>query len=114
MLILSATFLQNHIVERIWSEVNSRVNYPIKATLVEMMESGDINVEDPLHMFCTSWFIIRVAFVGVELFLNSWNYHPIPGVVAVHMQSCTVHVRVLYMMLQEEEGVTCMLTFLRG
>lgn len=71
--------LQNHIVERMWCEINLRINYPIKAVLVELTEAGDINIDDPLHLFCVSWVTIKVAFVGVTLFVKSWNNHPIPG-----------------------------------
>lgn len=30
--------------------------------------------------FCGSWFAIKVAGVGIELFVASWNEHPIPGI----------------------------------
>lgn len=62
-----------------WSEVNVRVNYPIKAVLVELVDSEEINMEDILHLFCVSWLSIKVAFVGIELFIKSWNHHSIPG-----------------------------------
>lgn len=62
-----------------WSEVNARVNYPIKAVLVEMVERGQLNMDDNLHLFCASWLSTRVSFVGIELFVKSWNHHPIPG-----------------------------------
>ena len=62
-----------------WSEVNSRVNYPIKAVLVEMVEKGQLHVDDPLHLFCTSWLTTNVCFVGIQLFLKSWNNLTIPG-----------------------------------
>ncbi len=62
-----------------WSEVNSRINYPIKAVLVEMVDMGQLNMDDPMHVFCASWICIRVSFVGVELFVKSWNHHTIPG-----------------------------------
>ncbi len=35
---LSKLGLQNHIVERMWSEVNTRVNYPIKTILVRLLD----------------------------------------------------------------------------
>jgi hypothetical protein len=61
-----------------WSEINVRVNYPIKALLVELMDKGEIK-DDALHLFCISWLSSRVAFAGIELFVKSWNYHSIPG-----------------------------------
>lgn len=48
-----------------WSEVNSRVNYPIKTLLVEMVENGQLKMDDPLHLFCASWLSVRVSFVGI-------------------------------------------------
>ena len=68
------------MVERIWVEVNTRVNYPVKAVLLEMLEQGSMNLEDLLHKFCISWFSIKVVSVGIDLFIKSWNNHPIPGV----------------------------------
>ena len=59
-----------------WSEIN----YPIKAVLIEMMEKGQLNMDDRLHLFCVSWLSVRVYFVGIQLFLKSWNHHTIPGV----------------------------------
>lgn len=76
---LQTSSKKNHIVERMWSEVNSRVNYPIKAVLVEMVENGQLNMDDSLHLFCASWLSTKVSFVGIELFVVSWNHHPIPG-----------------------------------
>ena len=61
-------------------EVNTRVNYPLKAALVEMTNAGEISMDDSTTQFCTSWFTIKVADVGVNIFLSSWNQHPIPGV----------------------------------
>ena len=71
------------MVERIWVEVNARVNYPIKAALIDMLEHGDISVDDDLDKFWVSWFTIKVAAVGIELFVAAWNEHPIPSVCPV-------------------------------
>ena len=59
-------------------EVNSRVNYPIKVVLVEMMENDEIST-DPISCYCTSFVVIQVANVGISLFISSWNNHTIPG-----------------------------------
>ena len=64
--------LQNHTVERFWPEVSSRVNYPIKACLIEM-NIFDIDAET--HKFCVSWFCLRVATIGCPLCVKSWNSH---------------------------------------
>lgn len=41
------------MVERIWVEVNTYVNYPIKQVFIEMEESGLINLKDSTHKFST-------------------------------------------------------------
>lgn len=80
----SNTFLlQNHVVERIWVEVNSRINYPIKAILIEMQESHQFNLQDEYVKFCVSWFSIQISLVGVEIFVTAWNEHPIRGEVEI-------------------------------
>ena len=61
-------------------EVNARVNYPIKRILIDMMESGNFSLDDDWDKFCVSWFAIKVAAVGIELFIASWNEHPIPRI----------------------------------
>ena len=62
-----------------WCEINVRVNYPIKSVLVDLLDKGEIKTDDPLHLFCISWISTRVASVGIDLFIKSWNNHPIPG-----------------------------------
>ena len=36
-------------------------------------------MEDPLVSFAVSWVTLHVSKVGSENFVNSWNYHRIPG-----------------------------------
>ena len=67
------------MVERIWVDINTRINYPIKEVLVNMLESGDFNLDVEWHRYCVSWFAIQVASAGTELFVPAWNDHPIPG-----------------------------------
>lgn len=67
------THVYNYMIERLWVEVNRRVNYPVKRILVEMESAGD------LMKHCVSWFTIEVLSVGIQLFVQSWNNHPIPG-----------------------------------
>ena len=77
--------LHNHIVERMWVEVHARVNYPIKESLIRMMENGDIFMDDQMCKFCVSWYTLRVANVGIGLLISSWNEHPIPSKHACHI-----------------------------
>ena len=49
--VLQSTSRQNHRVERLWPEVNQRINYPIKRVLIEM-ESNDM--ENEVTKFCLS------------------------------------------------------------
>lgn len=44
-----------------------------------MQENQQFNLDNEMHKFCVSWFAIRVAAVGMDLFVKSWNEHPIPG-----------------------------------
>ena len=67
------------MAERNWVEINSRVNYPLKSCLRDLEEVGDINMNDPVHKYCTSWFTIRVANVGTSAAVKSWNEHCIPS-----------------------------------
>ena len=70
--------VQNHVIERMWVEVNKRINYPLKEILVGMEQKEEICMDDPLHRFCCSWLISNV---GAKLFVASWNAHPIPGMI---------------------------------
>ena len=56
------------MIERLWVEINNRVNYPIKQVLIEMENGSEINMGDSLYKFCVSWFSIQVAMVGVSSF----------------------------------------------
>lgn len=77
--LLHPIHLQNHTIERLWVEINSRINYPIKAVLIEMLEGNQISTEDPAMQYCVSWFAMQVCNVCVSIFVSSWNSHPIPG-----------------------------------
>ena len=54
-------------MERLWSEVNSRVNYPIKSVLVDMLQHGQFSLDNTIHFYCVSWLTRKVAAVGVML-----------------------------------------------
>ena len=67
------------MIERLWVELNTRANYPVKRVLIEMVNTGDIDLTNNLHKYCISWFTIKVLNTGINLFIQSWNNHPIPG-----------------------------------
>ena len=74
------TSTKNYRAERLWPEENARVNYPLKRALNFIKEQEIFNMEDPLVSFEVSWVTLHVSKVGSENFVNSWNYHRIPGV----------------------------------
>ena len=74
------TSKQNLIVERMWPEVNHRVNYPIKRKLIELEDQGLINMELPTIKFCVSFVCVNVTSEGLKLFVEAWNAHPITGI----------------------------------
>ena len=73
------TSTKNYRAERLWPEENARVNYPLKRALNFIKEQEIFNMEDPLVSFAVSWVALHVSKVGSENFVNSWNYHRIPG-----------------------------------
>lgn len=72
-------WVRNLTIERIWPEVNSRVNYPIKRVLVGLEENGILDMTNEHVQFCVSWFTCKVAEVGMKIFVDSWNFHKIKG-----------------------------------
>ena len=73
---VSPFYVQNHTIERVWVEVNTRVNYPIKSALIGMC---DDNLDDDVCKACVSWFSIKVATIGTAVFVDAWNSNTIPG-----------------------------------
>ena len=70
---------ENYKVERIWPEVNTRVNYPLKLCLNELVDAEILDMEDPLHKFATSVVTMATAETGMNVFVSAWNSHRIPG-----------------------------------
>ena len=79
MLSMHLYLSQNHVVERMWVEINSRINYPVKRCLLDMVENGLLQLENPMVQFCVSWYTIHICNVGLDLFVQAWNEHPLPG-----------------------------------
>lgn len=80
---------QNHAVERLWVEINSRTNYPIKRILVAMENENLIDMDDEVTKFCISSVTRKVVQVGIRYAVSSWNSHPIPGKGIPLQMSCT-------------------------
>ena len=77
--VLESLSRQNHRAERIWPELNQRVNYPIKRILITMENEEEINMGDEVTRFCTSWVTIWTMKGAIEQFIEAWNFHRIPG-----------------------------------
>ena len=77
---LQSTSRQNHRVERLWPEINQRVNYPLKRVLVQMEGNDEIDMSDDIVKYCVSWMVINVIKHAVVNFIAAWNAHRIPGI----------------------------------
>ena len=77
--VLQSLSRQNHRAERIWPELNQRINYPIKRLLIEMENNEDINMGDDVTRFCVSWVTMWVMRGAIKQFVQAWNCHRIPG-----------------------------------
>ena len=72
-------YFQNSVIERIWPEVNHRVNYTLKRKVIEMEEDGQINLDHPHTKFCVSHILVNVSGYGLKFFVEAWNLHHITG-----------------------------------
>ena len=64
----------NNIIERIWVEVKSRVNYPIKNALGQFAVDGLIDMTQDHVKFAVLWVFCRVAKVGLQVFAEARNH----------------------------------------
>lgn len=78
--------MQNLSVERLWVEVNQRLNYPIKQALVQMENEDLVDMDNPLVKYCISNLTCHISQIGMVRFVSAWNAHNIPGDVPLEMQ----------------------------
>ena len=62
------TSTQNHIIERVWVEVNERVTYLIKRVISMMDVNRIINVDDSMHKLCHMCFKSAALLAWKEWF----------------------------------------------
>lgn len=77
-LYVQTSYTHNHIIERVWIEVNQRVTYSIKRIIVEMDDQRVINMESYVERSCTSYILRRICMVGLRRMVDAWNSHTIP------------------------------------
>ncbi|XP_030589956.1 uncharacterized protein LOC115783319 isoform X2 [Archocentrus centrarchus] len=70
---------RNHVIERMWSEVNARVNYPLKTALVQLVDMEELDMEDSTSKYCVSNLTCQMARIGITNVVEAWNAHRIPG-----------------------------------
>ena len=59
--VLQSMSRQNHRAEIIWPEINARINYAVKRTLVRLEGNGHIDMNCDITKFSVSWVTIRVV-----------------------------------------------------
>ena len=74
------TSKRNLKAERVWPEVNQRVNYPLETALHNLVDEDLIDMEDATTKYCVSTVTRQVASYGLNNLVQSWNSHSVRGV----------------------------------
>ncbi|CAC5373737.1 unnamed protein product [Mytilus coruscus] len=74
------TSIKNHRVERLWVEINNRLNFPIKRAIVQIVNNNRIDLDDDIVKYCVSSLLLNLCRIGLKTVVESWNAHPIPGI----------------------------------
>ena len=69
---------KSYIEQRLWPEVNMKINYPLKCAINHIAENEDLDISDEILTFCFSWVILYSSVDAVNHLLNSWNHYRVP------------------------------------
>nr|XP_046256591.1 uncharacterized protein LOC124065345 isoform X1 [Scatophagus argus] len=70
---------KNHTVERMWVEINNRVNYPLKEALMQLQDQEVLDMDDNVTRYCTSNLTAELCKIGLTRAVLAWNAHRIPS-----------------------------------
>ena len=56
---------ENNVAERMWPEVNQRINYPVKRAMNEIIETDNaaiFDIKNHTFKFCVSWMMLYAPY----------------------------------------------------
>ena len=66
ILVFQSTSRNNHRVERLWVEINQRVNYLFKSLLTRMEARNELDFSNDVIKFCTSLLVLEVCSYALQ------------------------------------------------